>query len=94
MFAMKEIWKTTRYTHEFRRDGVRIATASGLTRPQAASDSGVGLSTLNKWFQKHRHDDLSAGPHEAVEKETARLRVIGGAILGHGSGGIVLSRAA
>jgi len=38
----------TRYTDEFRRDAVRIATTSGLTRPQAASDLGVGLSTLNK----------------------------------------------
>jgi transposase len=29
-----------------------------LTRPQAASDLGVGLSTLNKWVQKHQHDVL------------------------------------
>jgi hypothetical protein len=33
----------TRYTDEFRRDAVRIATTSGLTRPQAASDLGVGF---------------------------------------------------
>ena len=39
----------TSYTEEFRRDAVRIATSSGLTRPQIASDLGVGLSTLNKW---------------------------------------------
>ncbi len=36
----------TSYTEEFRRDAVRIATTSGLTRPQIASDLGVGLSTL------------------------------------------------
>jgi transposase len=41
------------YTDEFRRDAVRIATTSGLTRPQVSSDLGVGLSTLNKWVQKH-----------------------------------------
>ena len=64
----------TRYTDEFRRDAVRIATTSGLTRPQAASDLGVGLSTLNKWVQKHLHDDLMLGPHEDVEKENERLR--------------------
>jgi len=63
-----------RYTDEFRRDAVRIATTSGLTRPQIASDLGVGLSTLNKWVQKHEHDDLMSGPHEGVEKENARLR--------------------
>ncbi|MCJ7874718.1 IS3 family transposase [Phaeobacter sp. J2-8] len=63
-----------RYTDEFRRDAVRIATTSGLTRPQAASDLGVGLSTLNKWVQKHQHNDLMSGPHEDVEKENERLR--------------------
>ena len=64
----------TRYTEEFRRDAVRIATTGGLTRPQIASDLGVGLSTLNKWVQKHQHEDLMSGPHEDVEKENTRLR--------------------
>jgi len=56
------------YTDEFRRDAVRIAISSGLTRPQASSDLGAGLSALNKWVQKHQHDDLMSGPHEDVEK--------------------------
>jgi transposase len=30
-----------RYTDEFWRDAVRIATPSGLTRPQLSSDLGV-----------------------------------------------------
>jgi transposase len=64
----------TRYTDGFCRDAVRIATPSGLTRPQAASDLGVGLSTLNKGVQKHQHDDLMLGPHQDVEKENERLR--------------------
>ena len=63
-----------KYTEEFRRDAVRMALTSGLTRPQLASDLGVGVSTLNKWVQKHQHDDLMSGPHEDIEKETARLR--------------------
>ncbi len=57
-----------KHTDEFRRDAVRIATTSGLTRPQIASDLEVGLSTLNKWGQKHQHNDLMSGPHEDVEK--------------------------
>jgi len=65
---------TTKYTDEFRRDAVRMAMASGLTRPQLASDLGVGVSTLNKWVQKHQRDDLMSGPHEDVEKENERLR--------------------
>ena len=64
----------TRYTGEFRRDALRIATSSGLTRPQVSSDLGVGLSTPNKWVQKHQHDDLMSGPHEDVEKENTRIR--------------------
>lgn len=63
-----------RYTDEFRRDAVRMATTSGLTRPQLSSNLGVGLSTLNKWVQKHQHDDVMSGPHEDVEKENTRLR--------------------
>jgi transposase len=46
-----------RYTDEFRRDAVRIATTSGLTRPHLSSDLGVGLSTLNKWVQQHPSPD-------------------------------------
>ena len=41
-----------RCTDEFRRDTVRIAATSGLTRPQLSSDLGVGRSTLNKWVQQ------------------------------------------
>ncbi|WP_114283652.1 transposase [Candidatus Halocynthiibacter alkanivorans] len=63
-----------RYSEEFQRDAVRIATTSGLTRPRIASDLGVGVSTLNKWVQQHQNDDLMSGPHEDVEKENARLR--------------------
>lgn len=47
-----------RYTDKFRRDAMRITTTSDLTRPQVSSDLGVGLSTLNRWAQKHQHDDL------------------------------------
>jgi len=64
----------TRYTDEFRRDAVRIATIRGLRRPQVSSNLGIVLSTLNKWVQKHQHDDLMSGPHEDVEKENQRLR--------------------
>ena len=55
-------------TEEFRRDAVSMALTSGLSRPQLASDLGVGVSTLNKWVQQHQHDDLMSGPHEDVEK--------------------------
>ena len=39
------------HSDEFKRDAVRIALTSGLTRRQVASDLGVGLSTLGKWIR-------------------------------------------
>ena len=63
-----------KYTDEFRRDAVRMATTSFLTLPQLSSDLGVGVSTLNKWVQQYQHDDLMSGPHEDVGKENTRLR--------------------
>jgi len=50
-------WIAKRFTDDFRRDAVRIATTRGLTRPQLSSDLGVGLSSLNKWVQQHQHDE-------------------------------------
>ncbi len=64
----------SRRSEEFRREAVRLALTSGLTRTQIAADLGVCLSTLNKWVQKHQHDDLMSGPHDDLEKENARLR--------------------
>lgn len=52
-------------TDEFRKDAVRIALTSGLTRRQVADDLGVGLSTLNKWVTAHRDTDvISAVSHQ------------------------------
>jgi transposase len=51
-----------------------MAAASGVKLTQLASDLGVGLPTLNKWFQQHQHEDLMSGPYEDVEKENTRLR--------------------
>ena len=51
-----------RYTEEFRRDAVRMALTSGLSRPQLSSDLGVGVSTLNKWVQKHETQIGEAEP--------------------------------
>ena len=62
-----------RYGTEFRREAVRLALTSGLSRKQVASDLGIGFSTLSKWISQNRHNDLMSGPHEDQEKEIARL---------------------
>jgi transposase len=41
-------------TDEFRKEAVRIALTSGLSRRQVADDLGVGFSTLNKWVSARR----------------------------------------
>ena len=63
-----------RYTHAFWQDAVRVALSSGLPRLQVSPDLGVGLSTLNKWVQRHQQDDLMSGLHEDVDKDNTHLR--------------------
>ena len=62
-----------RYTDEFRRDAVRMAATSGLTRPQFSSDLGAEFSTLKKWVQQHQHEDLMSGPHGKQDAKQREL---------------------
>ena len=39
------------YGEEFRREAVRLARSSGLSRDRIAADLGIGKSTLAKWIQ-------------------------------------------
>lgn len=61
-------------TDEFRKDAVRIALTSGLTRKQVASDLGVGMSTLNKWITTHRDLDVVSKEDQGLAQENDRLR--------------------
>ena len=61
-------------TNEFRKDAVRIALTSGLTRKQVADDLGVGMSTLNKWITAYRDTDVVSKEDLALAKENDRLR--------------------
>jgi len=61
-------------TDEFRKDAVRIALTSGLTRKQVASDLGVGMSTLNKWITAHRDTDVVSKEDQGLARENDRLR--------------------
>ena len=63
-----------KHNEEFKREAVRIALTSGLTRRQVASDLGVGFSTLAKWIQKSRPGDLLPAADIDLAKENARLR--------------------
>lgn len=61
-------------TDKFRKDAVRIALTSGLTRRQVADDLGVGMSTLNKWITAHRDTDVVSKEDFGLIQENDRLR--------------------
>ena len=63
-----------RPSEEFKRDAVRIALTSGLTRRQASSDLGVGMSTLGKWIRTYRDADVVSKEDQELAKENERLR--------------------
>ena len=62
------------HSEEFKRDAVRIAMTSGLTRRQVASDLGVGVSTLNKWIKVAQDNEDASLPDAALVREVERLR--------------------
>ena len=62
------------HSDEFRRDAVRIALTSGLTRRHVSADLGVGLSTLNKWIKVFGKDAVVSGPDQDLVRENERLR--------------------
>jgi transposase len=53
---------------------VGIALSSGLTRKQVADDSGVWMSTLNKWITAHRDTDVVSKEDLGLVQENDRLR--------------------
>lgn len=63
-----------RHSDEFKRDAVRIALTSGLTRRQVASDLGVGLSTIGNWVRALSVEASPAGPDQDLLRENERLR--------------------
>lgn len=61
-------------SEEFKRDAVRIALTSGLTRRQVSADLGVGLSTLNKWVKAYDEEAIVSGPDQELARENEWLR--------------------
>ena len=62
------------HSDEFKRDAVRIATTSGLTRRQVASDLGIGFSTLSKWVKAVADETGPPDPDQSLLRENERLR--------------------
>jgi len=64
----------SKHSEEFKRDAVRMALTSGLTRRQVSSDLGIGLSTLNKWVTAFRESETPSLPDPDLLRELERLR--------------------
>ena len=62
------------HSDEFKRDAVRIALTSGLTRRQVASDLGAGLSTLGKWMRTISDEAKMPERDTDLLRENERLR--------------------
>ncbi len=58
---------------EFRAEAVRVALTSGLSRTQVAADSGVGFSTLSRWFQQDRRNPEKPAAQSDLEREVAEI---------------------
>lgn len=52
-----ELWGRTR-ADDFRKNAVRIVRNGGIVHKQVAGDSGVGMSTLNRWISTRRDTDV------------------------------------
>jgi len=62
------------HSDEFKRDAVRIALTSGLTRRQVASDLGIGLSTLGKWVRAVSEEAKVPAQDAEILRDNERLR--------------------
>lgn len=61
-------------TGEFRRDAVRIALTTGISRRQIADDLGIGMSTPNKWITTHGDTDVVSNEDRGLALANDRLR--------------------
>jgi transposase len=62
------------HSDEFKRDAVRIALTSGLSRRQVASNLGIGLSTLVKWVRSVSDEAKVPTQDAELLRENERLR--------------------
>jgi len=62
------------FSEEFKLEAVRLVVDQGVPPGQAASDLGIGRSTLEKWLRKYRESDQSEELSLNEREELRRLR--------------------
>ena len=63
-----------KHGEDLKREAVRLARSSGLTRKQVAADLGIGLSTLGKWISAYKPEVPTDLPSADLLKEVEQLR--------------------
>ena len=67
-----------RFTAEFKREAVKLASAPGAVKSKVASDLGLHANVLRKWVKDHGKDAQQAFPGRGKQRpddaEVARLR--------------------
>src|SRR5271170_3731661 len=63
-----------RFGKGFEAEAVRLVEVSGRTQREIAMDLGVGLSTLRRWLDKRRENEIEAPPPERQEDQAAELK--------------------
>jgi len=61
-----------RFSDEYKQEAVRLVLEQGLTAKEAASDLGIGQSTLDNWVRKLR--ESHAEQDQITESERAELK--------------------
>ena len=61
-----------KFTEEYKQDAVGLVVSQGISVAQAAEDSGIGKSTLEKWVRLYRSDHPEEKPLSLSEREELR----------------------
>lgn len=54
--------KVTNYTHEYKKEIIKLVTEQGKTRAEVALSIGVSKTTINEWIKKYSVHGENAFP--------------------------------
>lgn len=63
-----------KFTEEMKTEAIKLVLDHGVSKAQAASDLGIGVSTLTRWLSGHKPDQRGEELAESEKEELKRLR--------------------
>lgn len=61
-----------KFSAEYKREAVKLVFEQGMSVAKAASELGIGASTLDNWVRAHRKSQ--SGTEQVTESERAELK--------------------